>query len=160
MHMTQYMILIDGPMGSGKTTTGKILHKKLKRTAMLSTDAIKWSVSDFKRDKEDNAIKHGMNILVPQAFWKKENIEPYLEIAKTNKMKVFVYQLIAPKEVLLERLKSRPKPPQAKTPVSKTKIMKNLKMWEENQYNLGKIFDTSILSTEKIAKAILIDIKF
>lgn len=159
-------------MGSGKTTIAALLNKKLKRTAHLSVDRIKFFVSDFKRGPEDNTmttavlvkmineyIQQGINILIAQGFWKKEYMEPYIKIAKKNKLNLFIYQLEAPKEVLLERIAARPKPKEAKTAVPKSRILKNLKTWKENRFVLGNVFDTSVVSTDKIVKTILKDIK-
>ena len=70
-----------------------------------------------------------------------------------------MYQLEAPKEILLERVVQRPKPAEARTPVSKTKVMDNLKGWLENRQKFEKVFDTSKLSEAKIVKEILNDIK-
>jgi len=36
-----FLILIDGPMGAGKTTASKLLHKKLLGTARVPLDEIK-----------------------------------------------------------------------------------------------------------------------
>lgn len=159
-------------MGSGKTTIGKILHKELKRTAVLSTDMIKFFLSDFERGERDNAltasvlrqmckeyIRNEINLVLAQGFWKKEYLEPYLEIAKENNLEVFIYQLEAPKEFLLERIRNRPKPELARTPVPEERIQKNLKTWEENRYSLGKIFNVTAQSSEQIAAEILLDLK-
>ncbi len=171
LFMNKFLVIIDGPMGSGKTTIGKILHNKLKRTAVLSTDKIKFFLSDFERGERDNAIsaavlmqmckeyiKHNINIVLPQGFWKKGYIDPYIALAKESNLRLFVYQLEAPREVLLERIKARPKPELATTPVPEERILKNINTWEENRYNLGKVFNTKELSSEEIAGAILRDI--
>lgn len=170
--MKPYMIIIDGPMGSGKSTIATLLNKKLKRTAHLGIDRIKFFVSDFKRDQDDNHmtllvllrmideyVNNGINILIAQGLYRKEHLEPYLKIAKKKGLTVFMYQLEAPKEVLLERVVQRPKPAEARTPVSKTKVMDNLNGWSENRQKFEKVFDTSKLSEEKIVKEILKDIK-
>lgn len=166
------MIIIDGPMGSGKTTIGKLLHPQLKRTVMLSTDAIKFFISDFERGERDNAIsaavlmqmckeyiKHDINILLPQGFWKKEYLDPYLKFAEENNIKVYMYQLEGSKDMLLERIKNRPKPELAKTPVPEERILKNLKTWEDNRYVLGKVFNVNELSSEQISNIILSDVQ-
>jgi len=158
-------------MGSGKTTIGRLLHKKLKRTAILSTDAIKFFISDFKRGERDNAIsaavlmqmckeyiKHDINILLPQGFWKKGYVQPYIKLAKENNLKLLICQLEAPRDILLERIALRPKPTLAKTPVPKSRVLRNLQTWEENRYEIGKKFDTSKLSPEKIVRLILNDL--
>lgn len=158
-------------MGSGKTTVGKFLHDKLKRTAVLSTDMIKFFISDFERGQRDNAIaaavlkqmckeyvKQGINIVLAQGFWKKEYLDPYLEFAKENGLKVLVYQLDAPDDFLLERIRNRPKNDLAKTPVPEERVLNNLKAWRENGYDLGKRFDVTKMSSEEVAQAILKDL--
>jgi predicted kinase len=169
--MKGFILIIDGPMGSGKSTIGALVYKKLKRTALLSTDKIKWFVSNFDRSKEDNRmiamvlrsmatefVSQGINLLLPQAFWKKENVLPYLKLAKKNKFQLFVYHLEAPKDILLKRIAKRIKPKEAKTPISKARILANLKMWKENKYEMGEHFDTSRVSAEYVAKKILEDV--
>jgi predicted kinase len=166
------MIIIDGPMGSGKTTIATLLNKKLKRTAHVGIDRIKFFVSDFKRDHDDNQmtlsvllkmideyIKNGINILIAQGLYKKEHLDPYVKIAKKKNLRLFMYQLDAPNDVLLERIIKRPKPAEARTKVSKINIMNNLKGWSENRQKFEKVFDTSKISEEKIVKEILKDIK-
>ncbi len=165
------MILIDGPMGSGKTTIGRLLHKELPRTAILSTDAIKFFISDFERGEWDNAIaaavlmqmckeyvRQGINILLPQGFWKKEYMDPYMSFAKEHNLEVFVYQLEASREVLLERIAARPVPA-GRNPVPQERIMKNLETWENNKFTAGKVFNTEEFTSEEIVKAILDDLK-
>ena len=169
--MKHFLVIIDGPMGSGKTTIGKILHKELKRTVVLSSDMIKFFLSDFERGERDNAItsavliqmckeyiKQGINIVLAQGFWKKEYLEPYLQMAKENNLDVLIYQCEAPEDFLLERIKNRPTPALAKTPVSLEHIQKNLKIWKENRYNAGKTFDVTKMTSEDVAQIILKDL--
>jgi len=168
--MKPFMILIDGPMGSGKTTIGRLLHKELPRTAILSTDSIKFFISDFERGERDNAIaaavlmqmckeyvKHGINILLPQGFWKKEYMDPYISLAKEHNLEVFMYQLEASRDVLLERIAARPIPA-GRTPVPQERILKNLQTWEDNKFEAGKVFNTEEFAAEEIVQLILKDI--
>lgn len=169
--MQKFLIIIDGPMGSGKTTIGKLVHTQLPRTAILSTDAIKFFISDFERGERDNAIsaavlmqmckeyiKHDINILLPQAFWRIEYIEPYMKLAEENGLQFFAYQLEGSRKLLLERIHNRPTPAAAKTPVPEERILNNLKTWENNRYGLGKIFNVDTLNSEQIASLILADV--
>jgi predicted kinase len=169
--MKQSIIIIDGSMGSGKTTIGKLLHKQLKRTAILSTDAIKWFISDFERGERDNAIsaavlrqmaqeyiKQGISILLPQGFWKKEYLQPYIKLAEENNLQLHVYQLEAPRDILLDRISKRPKAELATSPVPQERVEKNLKTWEENRYEMGKTFNTGEHSPEEIVQLILKDL--
>lgn len=170
--MKNFLVIIDGPMGSGKTTVGKILHSKLKRTAVISSDKIKFFISDFERGERDNAItgfvlqqmcreyaKQGINIVLPQGFWKKEYVDPYIQIAKENNLKLFIYQLEAPRDVLVERIKNRPTPSTVKTPVPEERIKENLDTWETYRYESEKVFNSLELSPEQIADQILEDLK-
>ena len=170
--MQKFLIIISGPMGSGKTTISKLLHLHLPRTAIINSDAIKFFISDFERGERDNAItagvllemcreyiKHDINLLLPQPFWKKEYLEPYLKLAEENNLKVFIYQLEGSKELLFERIHNRPKSALAKTAVPEERILCNFKIWEENRYELGKVFNVDELSSEQIAQLILADIE-
>lgn len=169
--MKPFLIIIDGPMGSGKTTIGRLLHKELPRTAILSTDAIKFFISDFERGERDNAIavsvliqmckeyvKQGINILLPQGFWKKEYMDPYIAFAKEHNLEIFIYQLEAPREVLLSRIAVRPTPA-GRTPVPQDRVLRNLQTWEDNKFQVGKVFNTEQLTPEDIVKLMLEDLK-
>jgi len=99
--MKKFIIILDGPMGSGKSTIGEILWKKLKRTVLINEDKIKWFISDFKRSKQDNAIvrsvliemakeysKKNINLIIAQGFSKTNRpLTPFIKIAKRNKSK-------------------------------------------------------------------------
>ena len=165
------MIIIDGPMGSGKTTIGRLLHKELPRTAILSTDAIKFFISDFERCERDKAIttavlfamckeyaKQGINVLLPQGFWKKEYIDPYIAFAKEHDLALFIYQLEAPRDVLLQRIANRPTPA-GRTPPPQERIMNNLQTWDEHKFAAGTVFNTEEMSAEQVAQHILEDIR-
>jgi predicted kinase len=169
--MHQSLIIIDGPMGSGKTTIGKIIHKKLKRTVILSKDGIKWLISDFERGERDNSIvsavlmemckeyvRQGISLLIPQGFWKKEYLDPYIKLAEENNLKIYIYKLEASRDVLLERIEKRSKPELANVPVPYERVLKNIKTWEDNKYEIGKVFDTSRLSADEIVELILKDL--
>lgn len=166
--MKKFIAIIDGPMGSGKTTVGDILRRSLKRTAVLGTDEIKLFLSDFERLDRDEVheisagvmrqmakeyLQYDISVLLPQAFWKKEYIDPYLALAEENGIPIFVYQLEAPREMLVERIAGR-----LRKPVSQERVQMNLDTWEKHRYQLGKVFDTSKLTPAEIAQAILDDL--
>ena len=54
--MKKFLLLIHGPMGSGKTTLSNVLHNKLKPSALVGLDYIKWFVSGYKRSKANNKM--------------------------------------------------------------------------------------------------------
>ena len=171
--MKKFIILIDGPMGSGKSTVGELLSKKLKRTALINEDKIKWFISDFKRSKRDNAIirsvliemarefsKKSINLIIAQGFSKTHRpVTPFAKIAKQNKSKIFMYHLDAPKEILLERIKNRKKSKIIRAPIAKSRIHRNIRIWKKNRYTNGVEFNVDKMSARSVLNKIIKDLK-
>ena len=165
-----FLILIDGPMGSGKTTVSKILHSKLKRTSYIGLDRIKRYISDFRRNPTDNEIsrnvvlvmtgeylKQGISVIVEQGM-REEYIRLLKKVAKKHKAKCFIYQLDAPKKLLQERVLKRTK--LLKKPIiSKSRIERKYKIYLNSKYGHTTIFDSEKLSSESIANKILKEVK-
>lgn len=165
-----FFVIIDGPMGSGKTTVTKLLQGKLPRTAFLGTDKIKWFLSDFDRtsntDKEvSRAVTLGMcreylirgfNVVLDQGFREKAWAMPFLKLAKKEGVRLFIYRLDAPDEVLLERTTARPKPEHVRVKASKSYTLGNIQSHREQGYSGSEVIhvDTAKLSPEKIARFI------
>lgn len=170
--MKKFIVILDGPMGSGKSTIGEIVAKKLKRTALVNEDKIKWFISDFRRSKKDNAIvravmiemckeylRQGISLVVAQGFFKNRRpLSPFVSMAKKSRSRLFVYHLDAPKNILLERIKGRKKLGHARTPIAKTRIHRNIRAWKANRYSVGKDFQTDKMSASKIGKEILTEV--
>lgn len=171
--MKKFIVILDGPMGSGKSTVGQLLAEKLKRTALVHEDRIKWFISDFRRSKRDNAIvravlikmckeylKHDISLIIPQGFMEKRRpIAPFLAMARKEKCRILVYHLDAPKSILLERIKNRKKSKQIRAPIAKTRIQRNIRAWRKNRYVIGKEFQTDKISAKKISEEILKEIR-
>jgi predicted kinase len=166
--MKQTVILIDGPMGSGKSTTAKLLHERLPRSVLLGMDRIKWFLSGFDRSPEDNAmtaevvlamyrtyLSHGVSAIVDQGFMRAEFIQPFIDFAHERHIPVFVYQLHAPEDVLLARLHTRPKPDAASAQPSPERILQNIRTHAEHRYREARVIDTAIQSPEDIVGTIL-----
>lgn len=106
--------------GAGKTTTAKLLKEKLPRTAVLSMDAIKWSLSNFERGERDNAITrdvlfamatvyidHGISVIIDQPFKTVEEIERFEVLASENSIPCCKFQLKTEPEHALKRVMDR-----------------------------------------------------
>ena len=102
-------------------------------------------------------VKQGINLLLPQGFWKKEYMDPYIAFAKENDLKIFIYQLEAPRDVLLQHIGERTVPI-GRSPVPQERILKNLQTWQDNKFVVGKVFNTEKMPAEEIVKAMLEDI--
>lgn len=164
-----FLLIIDGPMGSGKSTIAKLLHPTLPRTAWVGVDRIKWFATNIKRSVKDNAMaysvalamadtyaRHGMNIFFAQAFMKERGIpvDPIFALAKKYSMRLFIYRLTAPHKILLARALARPQASLAKTPLTKSRILMNLRVYAKQPRLPVPIFDSSKLSAEQIVAII------
>jgi adenylate kinase family enzyme len=169
--MRKFLIIIDGPMGSGKTTVAQMLHKKLKRTAHIGLDRIKWFISDFKRIPQDNEIvrsvvaammkeylKHNISVIVEQGM-RKERIEVLKRAAKKSGARYFAYQLDAPKPLLFKRIRERPKLSD-RPRVSRARIERNYRAYQESHKNpIATVLNAEKLSAKEITNHILRDLK-
>ena len=170
--MKKFIIILDGPMGAGKSTIGDLIHKKLKRTALVNNDRIKWFISDFRRNKKDNAIsrkvllqmcdaylQQGINLVIPQPFTKnKVPLRPYVNLAKKHKAELHVFHLDAPKDVLLKRIKNRQTGKDVRLPLAQSRVLRNIRVWKKERISVGKRVETDKATKGKIAKEILKEI--
>ncbi len=167
------LILIDGPIGAGKSTTAKLLHKKLKRSALISLDRIKHLLSDhnYSHPNKDLQLasdvgtamtkaylKNNINVIVEKAFTRERFLKSFIKNLR-GKAKIFVYQIEAPIKIRTIRVKKRPLPPDSKLKPTKKKIKSNTKHYHLYKYKKAKVFDSTKLTPNKIVKEILKDIK-
>lgn len=170
--MKTSFIIIDGPMGAGKTTVAALLHPKLRRTAMVANDRIKWFVSDYNRRRKDTDItrkvvlamceeylRNGISILMPQSFVHDSSMALFTRLAKRMRCRLRLYRLAAPRSVLLERVTKRPRAAEARTHLPKSRILRNLRLHAKRHYEGAMILDTSILSPQQVANRILKDLR-
>ena len=157
------LIVIDGPMGAGKTTVAKLLHKKLISSAHIGHDRTKFFVSGFDRTPKENAIagavvlamcstylKHGVSVILEQGHKRGELMRPYLRLAKRMKVLVHVFQIEAKPETLLRRLAERPTPSEAKSKVSKKRMIENIDSYYENKYPHAIVISSENLSPTQV----------
>lgn len=170
----QKIILIDGPTGSGKTTTAGLLNKKLKHTAFLGRDRIKWFVPDFSRlCKKDiitadravvamckEYLDSGASVVVEQCFRREHVIRLYLDLLKNKKIPLLAYELTAPKEILIGRVNHRPYMWPGKKNLPIWLIWEQLSAYPHKNFVPVRLkFDSSKLSARQIASRIIKDIK-
>lgn len=154
-------------MGAGKSTVADLLKARLSKVLFTGLDRIKWSLAGFSRTSEENklvahlveslaktALEDGISVCVEQGFMRSEYVEPFTKIAEELNVKFLMFQIEAPREVLIDRLSARKTPIEAKEPVSKEKIEKNLDTYFENKYSQAQVFDSSKNSPEEIAQMI------
>ncbi|MCX6794738.1 MAG: AAA family ATPase [Candidatus Falkowbacteria bacterium] len=169
----QKLIIIDGPMGAGKTTTANLLHLKLTDSTVNGICRIKHCVSGFSDNEKEYRIatdvilamcqcylNYGKSIIIEQCFRKKEIMAPYLNLAKDNRLPIFVYELHAPRKILLARAKRRPKESIKKNQVSYHKIVRNINSYPRPPYAPVRLYlDSSQLSPRQIINRIMKDLE-
>ncbi len=167
-------IVIDGTNGAGKTTTARLLHEKMPFTALLYWDTIKRIVSGFEPNRKYHRLgaqimialanaylENGVNVIYEAYFGKGEFIDEVLKsIAKHEKStKVLVYQIEAPLEVQMQRVKERWLAGKTKRLLTKSHVLKNNAFYEKHKYEGATVFDSSKLTTPQIVNRILKDTK-
>lgn len=168
--LTPHFIILDGPMGSGKTTVAKLLFRRLPRTVLISWDDLKAFVSDYGQGTDDKvilmsmrrslvkgSIENGLNVIMDAGFARGERMTPFIRLAKRNGYSLLIYRFIASYDVLLRRAVSRPKLFWEKKKICKARIVKHLHDYADRRYR-GPItaeFDSYELSSEQITRRIL-----
>lgn len=161
-------------MCSGKTTIGNMLHAKIPRTFIISGDRIKWFISDYnaKADREiiiqmvfdmvSDALAANLNVIKDSNYmiWEESGLpQKYNDLFKKENARVFHFNVEAPREILLERLRERVKRSEelGKKISIKTEegFQKMYEYWLIDKKSEFETFDTSQLTPEQVVEAIL-----
>ena len=167
-----FLIIIDGPIGAGKTATSDLLLKKLKNTAKISLDKIKRYYSDFDNDNfkglqlasEVGALmtkfylNKGINVLVEKAFTHDKYLKDFIKKTNSKEIRKYVYQIEAPLNIRIKRVKQREKERKTENKLTISKIKLNNRNYLYYKYADAKVFDSSKFSANQIANKILTDI--
>jgi len=170
---TPFLILIDGPMGSGKTTTSKLLNQRLPDTARVALPDIKRLVPNFTEKKNldvvrkvikamiETYLEHGISVIVEQ-ITTTEGIKGLSEIAEKHSAKFYAYRLTAPKDYRLKRVHDRTKEmmnvqelPQSKIDELAGYFEPNDQFYLDNPINEAEAIDTQEHGPEQVVEVII-----
>jgi thymidylate kinase len=171
-----FLIVIDGPMGAGKTTVANLLqgrmHKDLGFTALISLDRLKRIVSEYKMDSKIHLklasdigismtkeyLKNNIDVIVEKAFTRAEFVDSFIRPFK-KKARLFIYQIEVPADIGARRVRERPLHPEIKKRPPKSKFERNIRHYSQFKYKKAKVFDSNKLTPRQIVNQIMKDIK-
>jgi len=161
----QYILLLSGMTGAGKTTTTKLLKTKLERTAIIGFDKVKWFLSDFERGLHDNGIakdivesmartyiKHDLSVVIEHPLTQEE-LDRYENLAKELNLPLYKVQLYTTPEEAFKRVIKRQRDIENKVP--EERILRNISLFKSREDEGFTTINTTDTSTEEIVKVIL-----
>lgn len=169
-----FLILIDGPMGSGKTTTSKLLNQKLPDTARVALPDIKRLVPNFREDPEtlrtirevmfvmiDTYLENGVSVIVEQ-ITKSEGANLLKETTEKHGGTFYSYRLSANKELRWNRVKERTRQmmeidilPQSKIDELLGYFEPNDQFYMQNPIEMSQTIVTDQLGPEQVTDLII-----
>lgn len=171
---TPFLILIDGPMGSGKTTTSKLLNQNMPDTARVALPDIKRLIPNYGENKEtlhvirevmkamvDKYLEHGVSVVLEQIS-KADSVAVLQEIADKHNANFYPYRLTAPKDLRWERVQERTRDmmdvdalPEEKIKTLEGFFEPNHQFYLYNPIEQAETIDTSDNKPEEVADLIL-----
>ncbi len=171
---TPFLIFIDGPMGSGKTTTTKLLNQKLPDTARIAMPDIKRLIPNYKENPNhlvviravmaamiDTYLAHGVGVIVEQVN-SASGISSLKDIADKHGARFFAYRLAAPKDIRKTRVDERTKIDMGVTELPKDKVEQlagyfepNDQFYLQNTTEISEPIDTSTMSPDEVTDFII-----
>lgn len=171
---TPFLIFIDGPMGSGKTTTTKLLNQKLPDTARIAMPDVKRLVPNYKENPNhlvviravmaamiDTYLANGVSVIVEQVATA-EGLEKLKDITEKRDAKFFAYRLSAPKDTRKVRVDERTKVDMGVTELPQDKVEQlagyfepNDQFYIDNPTNLSEPIDTGKMNPDEVTNFII-----
>ena len=164
--MKQFLLLVDGMSGAGKTTITKLLAEKSPRTAIVGFDKIKKFVSDFERGPRDNQIARevtmvmaekyldmGLSVIVEHPFKTEEEIDFYTKVADERKIPCHKFQLHADPDIALQRVVARTK--KNNGDLTEERAKRNISLFQPRDHLNFRVIDTTNMEPEDVAEVIL-----
>ncbi len=168
-----FLVFVDGPMGSGKTTTTKLLNSEIPDTARIAFPDIKRLIPNYGENAKtipiikdvmsvmiDKYLEHGVSVVVEQ-ITRQDGIQSLKDIADKHGARFFAYRMSAPKDVRFERVKERTRQmmgveilPESKVEELRGFFEPNDRFYEDNPSDLSVEIDTSVNNPEEIIKII------
>lgn len=161
-----FILVLHGPSCAGKSTVSDIIFKKYGNIFKGKSDTIKRLISDYDNTVHHDivgiitletmrvALEHGFSILKEGGLY---GLDEMIALSQTHNVPLFITNIAAPWETLLERFNER-----IATPIPGVKINTDHTKFKEifDKYHTTKIdspltFDSSVQSPEEIVNTII-----
>ncbi len=168
----RFILIIQGPMCSGKSSVAKILISKYPELFHASGDNIKWFISDYSAEKYSGkgiitrllsslvsqAVLESLSVLIEGNVGLQKDVKIFSDIAEKNEFNFIQVNIEAPYNVLLDRFNKRVEDALEKKTNISVKTEENMKKryegYQEFKDKTLPTFDSSKMSPEKIADEI------
>lgn len=159
------LIILSGPVCSGKTTVADILMKRAERYFHLSYDSLKWQFSQYSSGKYPEEILALRLSMLRTLCELKYNVltesthattrQNHIKIAQEHDYEVIEINLEANRKVLLDRCLRRNEAVPPNKVVSIKRFDEVLELYEREKNPNAITFRTDTQGIEEISKAIL-----
>jgi shikimate kinase len=173
----KFIILLHGPMGSGKTTTSKRLHEVIVPSARVALPDMRRLISGNHREHGEitrNVMLDmtrsylGQNIpVIVETVCGEGYIKEYADIALKNGCLFLAYHINAEESIRWNRVCERtrlmmglPELPLEKEEELKPIFAENKAFYDKQEGNIGSLLDTSDLITDEVISKILSDLNY
>lgn len=170
--MNQFILIINGPIVSGKTWAVNVIMDNYKKIFRLSANKIKFLISDYTPDRDrklvqeclmsiaDKLLENGMSLITEGGSVKQGDLNKSLEdLGKKHGIKVIYVNIEAPLDILKQRFADRLKTSQergSKLSVTDEKgFVERYDAYMKLKDANWPTFDSSVLSPEEIASGIM-----
>lgn len=170
--MNRYILLVSGPLCSGKTTLVEAFLKKEKRLFRASFDSIKRNISDFDGEKDRMLVKDLLFSLSKEVLNKELSLivegsaniliemrDFYKNLAREKSVVFLEVNLEAPLEVLLKRLEERVAKGQSLTVSKPEQLIQRYNLYIERKDMLANTYNTTEIEPEEIYLSVIQELR-
>ena len=168
---SKFIILLHGPMGSGKTTTSKLLHESIVPSARVALPDVRRLVSGNHRehgeitrqvmlDMASSYLRAGVPVVI-ETVCGEEYIKRCATLANEHDCQFHAYYISADENIRWQRVCERTRQmmeveqlPDSKIEELKPIFADNKSFYDKQSGDLGEVLDTSGLSIEAVVERI------
>jgi len=169
-----FLILVDGPMGAGKTTTTKLLNKRFPNAARVARADIKRLIPNHRENEKslsitrevmraiiDKYLERGISVIV-ESMSKTDGAEDLRRMAQKHGATFNAFRLTAPADLRLARVHERTREMMAINELPQSKIAElawyfelGEKFFIDVPLDIAKTINTESMTPDQVANALI-----